>query len=133
MTAAALDAAGPDARALAHRGRTTVADRVVVKVAQHAAEQIDGTGGVRRRKLGVPLSSDRHADVATDIDGDLVVVRVRLAVQWPHPVRTVARQVREHITSEVYRITGREVAEVDVSVPRLLVSGEPENERREVH
>lgn len=82
----------------------------------------------------MPLSSDRHASVQTDIDGDLVVVRVRLAVQWPYPVRTVARQVREHITSEVYRITGREVAEVDVAVPRLLVETVDEaRTRREVH
>lgn len=122
-----------DPRELAWRGRTTIADKVVVKVAQQAAEQIDGTGGVRRRRLGVPMSSDRHAEVQTDIDGDLVVVRVRLAVQWPHPVRTVARQVREHITAEVYRITGREVAEVDIRVPRLIVSADDEHDRREVH
>ena len=130
-TTASADAA-PAAVAPADRGRTRIADRVVEKVAARAVAEVDNATGVARRVLGVPLGTagdDEQARVSADVDGTVVLVGVSMAVRWPAPVRTVARQVRTHVIDRVHELTGLEVAEVDIEVTTLVVDSEGDDRR----
>lgn len=104
-------------------GRTTIADRVVERIAAQAVSEVDSATGVVRHVLGVALGTtteDTKARVAADVDGGIVFVRVDLAVVWPSAVRTVTREVREHVIWRVQRLTGLRVADVDVEVSEIL-------------
>jgi uncharacterized alkaline shock family protein YloU len=79
------------------RGRLTVDDRVVEKVAGHAVTLITDAAAAPRRVLGVK-------------------------VRWPKPVQKVADEVRERIRSEVSAITGVRVDHVDVEVVAMTLS-----------
>src|SRR4051794_12111181 len=107
----------------ADRGRTTVADRVVEKIAAQAVAEVDCATGATRRVLGMGLGSASHstpARVAARVDGHLVLVEVSMSVIWPASVRAVTREVRRHVTDRVHELTGLRVAEVDIAVPTLV-------------
>lgn len=104
-------------------GRTSVADRVVNKVAARAVAEVESATGTARHLLGVslgPTTEQTQARVDATVDGGLVTVRVEIAVAWPNSVRHVTRQVREHLTRRVEELTDLRVAEVDIEVPHLL-------------
>jgi uncharacterized alkaline shock family protein YloU len=105
------------------RGTTTIADRVVEKVAAQAVAEVDCATGATRRVLGVGVGTASRATPArvhAEVDGHLVMVRVSMSVVWPASVRAVTREVRSHICERVHTLTGLEVAEVDINVPTLL-------------
>lgn len=109
------------------RGRTRIATRVVEKVAAHAVVQVDSAAGAPRRLLGVRtggVAADTPARVRADVSGDVVTVRVAMSVAWPRSVRRVTRDVRAHVVSELERVTGLKVAEVDIRVPAFLTRTE---------
>jgi uncharacterized alkaline shock family protein YloU len=120
----AADLPGPDAR-----GTTTIADRVVERIAARAAGEVDQASGAPRRILGRSLGrdddADRRASADARVDGRIVTLAITLAVQWPANVREVAEQVRRHVAERVRELTGLEVAEVDVDVPTLLSGARP--------
>jgi uncharacterized alkaline shock family protein YloU len=104
-------------------GQTSVADRVVEKVAAQAVAEVDNATGTPRQLLGVTLGAtteETPARVDASVDGGLVTVRVQMAVAWPASVRHVTRQVREHVTRQVEELTNLRVAEVDIEVAHLL-------------
>jgi uncharacterized alkaline shock family protein YloU len=118
--AAPADAAPVDAET---RGATTIADRVVEKIAAQAVAEVDCATGATRRVLGVGVGTTSQATPArvhADVDGHLVMVRVSMSVVWPASVRAVTRQVRSNICERVHTLAGLEVAEVDIDVPTLL-------------
>jgi len=104
-------------------GTTTIADRVVEKIASRAVTEVESATGAARTVLGVPLGgTDDHtpARVEATVDGGIVSVRVSMSVRWPRSVREVTTEVREHVTGQVERLTALTVAEVDITVPTLL-------------
>ena len=128
---AAPDAPQDDAAQLAEpaqRGSLRIADRVVEKVAARAVTEVDLATGAPRTVLGLRMSApdpDAPARADARVDGQVVSVRVTLAVRWPAPVRQVAQQVRSHLTSRINALTGLQVAEVDVDVPTLITGRRP--------
>jgi uncharacterized alkaline shock family protein YloU len=105
------------------RGRTTIADRVVTKVAAQAVSEVEQTGGVARELAGITLGRQTgggQARVAARIDGHLTIIELRLALSYPAPVRTVTREVRRHVIERVTGLTGLEVRHVDIEVARLI-------------
>ena len=104
------------------RGSLTIADRVVERVAAHAATEVDLATGAPRTLLGQRLPSAERARAQARVDGGLVSVPVALAVTGPAPVRRVAAEVRSHLTRRVEELTGLEVAEVDVDVATLAAT-----------
>lgn len=110
----------------AERGRLTIDDRVVEKVAAQAVAEIDRATGAPRTLFGQPLGSvraDTPARTSARVDGDIVTVTVSMSVQWPASIREVAAQLRHRVTDRVAAITGLTVAEVDIDVPTLLTAG----------
>lgn len=109
-------------------GRTTIADRVVERIAAQAVAEVDRATGVPRQLLGVAIGStdeNTTARVSAAVDGGIVSVRVTLAVIWPNPVRAVTREVRAHVTTRVQELTGLRVADVDIDVSELLTATTP--------
>lgn len=111
---------------VADRGRTTIADRVVSKIAARAAAEVERTGGASRRMLGITVGRPPETSpprVEVQLDGEVALVRVAMSVAWPAPVRQVAQQVRDRVSAQVRAQTGLDVAEVDVAVTALVGAG----------
>ncbi|MFF5494997.1 Asp23/Gls24 family envelope stress response protein [Streptomyces aquilus] len=119
------------------RGRTSIADVVVVKVAGIAAREIPGVydmggglsrtiGAVRDRVPGGRPNVGRGVKV--EVGERQTAIDLDLVVEYGVPVMDVARDVRENVVSAVERITGLEVVEVNVTVNdvRLPEDEEPE-------
>jgi uncharacterized alkaline shock family protein YloU len=113
----------------AERGRTTVADTVVSKIAARATTEVDQAAGSSRRLFGVTVGRVAAASPAradAEVDGNIASVHVAMSVRWPAPVREVSRRVREHVSEQVSTMTGLRVAEVDIDVTSLVTAtGQP--------
>ena len=83
---------------LEERGRLTVDDRVVEKVAGYAVTFVTDAAAAPRRVLGVNIGGARPEDAASveaRVDDDIANVQVAVAVRWPRSVQHVADEVRE--------------------------------------
>jgi uncharacterized alkaline shock family protein YloU len=120
------------------RGRTTIADGVVEKIAGLAARDVFGVhamgsglsrtfGAMRER---VPGGGDRSVtrgvkaevgEVQTALDLEIVVV-------YGVAIEDVARDVRENVIAAVERMTGLEVVEVNIAVSDVKLPEEEEEE-----
>ncbi|WP_405949499.1 Asp23/Gls24 family envelope stress response protein [Streptomyces prunicolor] len=109
----------------ANRGRTSIADVVVVKVAGIAAREIPGVydmggglsrtiGAVRDRVPGGRPNVGRGVKV--EVGERQTAIDLDLVVEYGVPITDVARDVRENVVSAVERVTGLEVVEVNVTV-----------------
>jgi uncharacterized alkaline shock family protein YloU len=105
------------------RGRTTIADRVVTRVATRAVAEVEQTGGVARQLMGFTIgrqTGEGSADVSARVDGHLAMIQLRLSLAYPAPVRAVTREVRRHVIERVAGLTGFEVRHVDIEVASLV-------------
>ncbi|MFE9258797.1 Asp23/Gls24 family envelope stress response protein [Streptomyces sp. NPDC006879] len=107
------------------RGRTTIADLVVLKVAGMAAREVPGIhdmGGGLSRTLGavrdrVPGGRPNVGrGVKVEVGAKQTAIDVELVVEYGVAVTEVAADVRENIIHAVERITGLEVVEVNIAV-----------------
>ncbi|MGW3292236.1 Asp23/Gls24 family envelope stress response protein [Streptomyces sp. NPDC001002] len=107
------------------RGRTSIADVVVVKVAGIAAREIPGVydmggglsrtiGAVRDRVPGGRPNVGRGVKV--EVGERQTAVDLDLVVEYGVPIAEVAREVRENVISAVERVTSLDVVEVNVTV-----------------
>jgi uncharacterized alkaline shock family protein YloU len=124
----------------ATRGRTTIADGVVEKIAGLAARDVVGVhamgtglsrtfGAVRDRVPGGGRSVSRGVkaevgEVQTALDLDIVV-------DYGVSIVDVARAVRENVIAAVERMTGLEVVEVNVAVGDVKLPDEEDEDERE--
>ncbi|ALG06045.1 hypothetical protein [Kibdelosporangium phytohabitans] len=90
--------------ALVDRGRTTVADRVVSRVAQAAAAEDQDV-----------VSAKTNARV----NGTTTALEVRVGLRYPAPVGTATERLRGHLIERVEHLTGMSVSQVDISVTAL--------------
>ena len=123
-----MTAAVGTAGTVEHRGTTTLADRVVEKIAAQAATEVDHATGLRRSLAGRDVGrSTVRAHV--DLDGGVAALRLDLAVAFPAPVRVVTRAVRAHVTTRVGQLCDLTVDHVDITVAALP---RPDVDRRRV-
>lgn len=111
------------------RGRLTVDDRVVEKVAGYAVTFVTDAAAAPRRVLGVKIGGARPDDAASvqaQVHDDIATVQVAIAVRWPQSVQRVADEVRERIRSQVTALTGVRVDHVDVEVVSMTRPGSAE-------
>jgi uncharacterized alkaline shock family protein YloU len=124
----------------ATRGRTTIADGVVEKIAGLAARDVVGVhamgsglsrtfGAVRDRVPGGTRSVARGVkaevgEVQTALDLDIVV-------DYGVAIVEVSRAVRENVIAAVERMTGLEVVEVNVAVGDVKLPDEEDDDERE--
>ncbi|WP_225847627.1 Asp23/Gls24 family envelope stress response protein [Streptomyces sp. HPF1205] len=112
-------------RVPAERGRTSIANSVVEKIAGMAAREVIGVhdfggslarslGAVRERVPGGRPSVTRGVKV--EVGERQTAVDLELVVDYGVAITEVAAEVRENVIAAVERMTGLEVVEVNVAV-----------------
>ncbi|WP_112465758.1 Asp23/Gls24 family envelope stress response protein [Streptomyces triticisoli] len=121
----------------ATRGRTTIADGVVEKIAALAARDVVGVhtmgsglarsfGAVRDRVPGGSKSVTRG--VKAEVGEVQTALDLEIVVDYGVSITEVARAVRENVIAAVERMTGLEVVEVNIAVGDVKLPEEEEEE-----
>ncbi|MEW2222749.1 Asp23/Gls24 family envelope stress response protein [Streptomyces sp. NPDC006990] len=119
------------------RGRTTIADGVVEKIAGMAARDVVGVhamgggmartfGAVRDRVPGGGKSVSRG--VKAEVGEVQTALDLEIVVDYGVSIADVARAVRENVVSSVERMTGLEVVEVNIAVSDVKLPDEEDDE-----
>ncbi|SFC78808.1 Asp23/Gls24 family envelope stress response protein [Streptomyces aidingensis] len=149
-TEAAPENAAPAAKTLgtrrgtgdpATRGRTTIADGVVAKIAGLAARDVVGVhamggglartfGAVRDRVPGGGRSSAMRG-VKAEVGEVQTALDLEIVVDYGVSIAEVSRTVRENVVAAVERMTGLQVVEVNIAVSDVKLPDEEEEEDEE--
>jgi uncharacterized alkaline shock family protein YloU len=119
------------------RGRTTIADGVVEKIAGMATRDVDGVhamgsglsrtiGAVRDRVPGGTKSVTRG--VKAEVGEVQTALDLEIVVDYGVSIADVARDVRENVVAAVERMTGLEVVEINIAVSDVKLPEEEEEE-----
>ncbi|MFF3843648.1 Asp23/Gls24 family envelope stress response protein [Streptomyces sp. NPDC002328] len=120
----------------ASRGRTTIADGVVEKIAGLAARDVLGVhamgsgvsrtfGAVRDR---VPGGKSVTRGVKAEVGEVQTALDLEIVVDYGVSISDVARDVRENVVAAVERMTGLEVVEVNIAVSDVKLPEEEDEE-----
>jgi len=120
----------------ATRGRTTISDGVVEKIAGLAARDVLGVhamgsglsrtfGAVRDR---VPGSKSVTRGVKVEVGEVQTALDLEIVVDYGVSIADVARAVRENVIAAVERMTGLEVVEVNIAVSDVKLPDEEDDE-----
>lgn len=104
------------------RGRTTIADRAMERLARRFALEVPG---VEEESLGPEALSALAASlpqVSVESAGDRVRLDLRIAVAWDAQARVVAGRVRSEVMRRLGESTGKTIDRVDVTVSSLVPS-----------
>ncbi|MFI0979032.1 Asp23/Gls24 family envelope stress response protein [Streptomyces sp. NPDC021093] len=122
----------------ATRGRTTIADGVVEKIAGLAARDVVGVhamGGGLSRTFGavrdrVPGGSTKSVSrgVKAEVGEVQTALDLDIVVEYGVSIADVAMAVRENVVSAVERMTGLEVVEVNIAVGDVKLPDEEDDE-----
>ncbi|MEU2025365.1 Asp23/Gls24 family envelope stress response protein [Streptomyces sp. NPDC016469] len=119
------------------RGRTTIADGVVEKIAGMAARDVVGVhamgsglsrtfGAVRDRVPGGSKSVTRG--VKAEVGETQTALDLEIVVDYGVSISDVARDVRENVIAAVERMTGLEVVEVNIAVSDVKLPDEDDDD-----
>ncbi|MFB7998494.1 Asp23/Gls24 family envelope stress response protein [Streptomyces sp. NPDC056002] len=119
------------------RGRTTIADGVVEKIAGLAARDVMGVhtmgsglsrtfGAVRDRVPGGTKSVSRG--VKAEVGEVQTALDLEIVVEYGVSIADVARDVRENVVAAVERMTGLEVVEVNIAVSDVKLPDDEDEE-----
>jgi uncharacterized alkaline shock family protein YloU len=122
------------------RGRTTIADGVVEKIAGLAARDVLGVhamgsgisrtfGAVRDRVPGGSRSVSQG--VKAEVGELQTALDLEIVVDYGVAIADVARSVRENVISSVERMTGLEVVEVNIAVSDVKLPDEEDGDESE--
>ncbi len=122
------------------RGRTTIADGVVAKIAGLAARDVIGVhamgsgiartfGAMRDRVPGGSKSATRG--VKAEVGEVQTALDLEIVVEYGVSIADVARAVRENVISAVERMTSLEVVEVNIAVSDVKLPDEPDEDEEE--
>ncbi|QIQ05411.1 Asp23/Gls24 family envelope stress response protein [Streptomyces liangshanensis] len=130
------------AGAAGSRGRTTIADGVVEKIAGLAARDVVGVhamgsgmsrtfGAVRDRVPGTGSSKSVSRGVKAEVGEVQTALDLEIVVDYGVSITDVARVVRENVISAVERMTGLEVVEVNIAVSDVKLPDEDDDDESE--
>ena len=122
------------------RGRTTIADGVVEKIAGLAARDVVGVhamgsgfartfGAVRDRVPGGTRSASVSRGVKAEVGEVQTALDLEIVVEYGYAITDVARDVRENVVTAVERMTGLEVVEVNIAVSDVKLPEEEDEEQ----
>ncbi|WP_432094576.1 Asp23/Gls24 family envelope stress response protein [Streptomyces sp. bgisy100] len=125
----------------AERGKTTIADSVVTKIAGMATREVPGIhalgagmartlGAVRERAPGGRPSVTRG--VKAEVGERQTAIDLDVVVEYGVSITDVAADVRENVISAIERMTGLEVVEVNIAVDDVHLPDEEEPEETRV-
>ncbi|MCT2587942.1 Asp23/Gls24 family envelope stress response protein [Actinophytocola gossypii] len=110
---------------LAPRGRTTLSDQAVERVATQAVTEVADVGGAAHWLLGETLNGTpekRSAQVSATVDDTTAALHVRLSIAYPASVARTTEQVRDHLIRRLHELTGLVVTRVDITVVALYLN-----------
>jgi len=121
------------------RGKTTIADGVVTKVAAIAAREVPGVyvlGGGAARALGamgqrVGISDERTQGVSVETGESEAAVDLTVVIEYGESIPQVSELLRDNITKRIEGITGLQVTEVNITVNDLHFPGDDEQPQQE--
>jgi uncharacterized alkaline shock family protein YloU len=103
------------------RGTTTIADKVLERLAARAALEVPG---VIQHSEGPDVLSAVTSDlprVSAETAGDRVSIELKVAVDWASSAHEVAAALRDHVRGQLERLTGKTVDRVNVTVSALVM------------
>lgn len=114
------------------KGRTTIADGVVTKVAGLAAREVAGVhelGGGAARAVGsvtqrVGIGDQRTQGVSVEVGEREAAVDLVVVVEYGESVPRVAEAIRDQVIKRIEGITGLTVTEVNINVTDLYFPGD---------
>jgi uncharacterized alkaline shock family protein YloU len=122
------------------KGRTTIAESVVAKIASLAAKEVEGVdalGGIISGAIGGVVGrirGDEHrtAGVGVEVGERQAAVDLTMTVRYPYPIHETAEAVRDNVIDRIESMTGLDVVEVNIAVTDLSfdTSGAPTNGTR---
>jgi uncharacterized alkaline shock family protein YloU len=138
--AGAAESARPDTALQSERGKTTIADAVVTKVAGVAAREVRGVyelGGGLARTVGsvtqrVGVGDERTQGVSVEVGEREAAVDLVVVVEYGESIPRVSQAVRDNVIKRIEGITGLSVTEVNVSVDDLYFPGDETPEQARV-
>ncbi|WP_211715301.1 hypothetical protein [Nocardiopsis sp. MG754419] len=89
-------------------GRIDLPGSVIEKAAARAIGEVAGAEAARSRAARARVS------------GEVVLLRLRIDVDYPLSVLRVAEAVREHVKGRIERITGKQVHHIDIEIAELV-------------
>jgi uncharacterized alkaline shock family protein YloU len=125
------------------RGKTSIADSVVAKIAGISAREVSGVhnmgtgavravGAIRERIPGAGGGASSPAQgVKVEVGERQAAVDVDLVVDYGVSIVDVAEAVRQNVISRIEGMTGLEVTEVNVSVDDIWMGEEESGEEEE--
>lgn len=122
------------------RGRTTIADGVVEKIAGLAARDVVGVhnmgsgiartfGAMRERVPGGARGVSRG--VKAEVGEVQTALDLEIVVEYGFAILDVAESVRDNVVNAVERMTGLEVVEVNIAVSDVKLPDEENGEEEE--
>ncbi|MEU3990760.1 Asp23/Gls24 family envelope stress response protein [Streptomyces caniferus] len=124
------------------RGRTTIEDVVVMKIAGIAAREVIGVhalgsgfsrsmGAVRERVPGAGSGKSVTRGVKVEVGEVQTAIDLELVVDYGVAIAEVASVVRENVISAVERMTSLDVVEVNIAVSDVRLPDEEDEEEEE--
>jgi uncharacterized alkaline shock family protein YloU len=118
------------------RGRTSIADSVVSKVAGIAAREIPGVhnlgGGAARALSGVTsavgLGEARSQGVSVEVGDEEAAVDLTVVVDYGESIPQVTQAIRDNVAKRIEGIVGLRVVEVNVTVNDLYFPGDDDQQ-----
>ncbi len=115
------------------QGTTTVADAVVSKIAGTAAREVNGVhgfgsgaartfGAVRERIPGARASSTQG--VTVEVGEKQAAIDLVVVIEYGVSAVEVARSIRTNVIGSVERMTGLDVAEVNIDIAEMHLPGD---------
>jgi uncharacterized alkaline shock family protein YloU len=123
------------------KGKTTIHDGVVAKIAGLAAKEVEGVHGLISKGIGqavvglartVARQQNRDQGILVEVGAREAAVDVFISCEYGVNIPAVAAAVRNNIISRVESMTGLLVKEVNVSVEDLWFPGEEKEIARRV-
>lgn len=115
------------------QGKTTIADTVVAKIAGIATREVSGVhalGGGTARAVGalrerIPGGRTNHSQgVSVEVGERQAAVDIALTAEYGVAIADLATGVRRNVIASLERMTGLEVAEVNVTVQDIYLESE---------
>lgn len=127
----------PTGPLVTEKGRTTIADSVVSKIAGIAAREVSGVynlGGGAARTVGairerIPGASiDRSQGVSVEVGERQTAIDIDLVAEYGVAIGDLAAAVRDNVIVSVERATSLEVTEVNIAVHDVHLEEEDDDE-----
>ncbi len=99
-------------------GTTTVAPRVVEKLAARAAANVPGAHEVTIAGMPALLAPLRRttSTADADMDGATIDLVLHIEAEWPAPLESMARRAQEEVRSTVLDLVGLDVGTIEVRI-----------------